>query len=121
MPVIVPEVMEFCVKKNIPVFPGAFTPAEVYNAWRSGAAMVKVFPAKFFGPEYIKELKGPFADIELLACGGVTTENMSSFFSAGASAVAIGSSVFKKEWMVPGKFHYVGETIKKYIDIFKAL
>ncbi|MBS1112126.1 MAG: 2-dehydro-3-deoxyphosphogluconate aldolase, partial [Nitrospirae bacterium] len=50
MPVLVPDVMEYCVKNSIPVFPGALTPQEIYNAWNAGATMVKVFPAKFFGP-----------------------------------------------------------------------
>ncbi|MCK4519384.1 MAG: 2-dehydro-3-deoxyphosphogluconate aldolase, partial [Candidatus Omnitrophica bacterium] len=60
----------------MPVFPGAFTPQETYNAWNMGAAMVKVFPAKFFGPAYFKEIKGPFNNIELLARGGVNQNNI---------------------------------------------
>ena len=66
MPVLVKDIVEYCLNSKIPVFPGAFTPQEVYQAHKAGATMVKVFPAKFFGPEYIRELKGPFNDIELL-------------------------------------------------------
>ena len=97
MPVFIKPVVRYCVKNKIPVFPGALSPQEIYHAWNEGAAMVKVFPAKFFGPEYFRKIKGPFADIELLACAGVTPQNMSEYFSCGASAVAFGSSVFKKE------------------------
>ena len=49
LPTFVKEVVEYCVKREIPVFPGALTPQEIYTAWRGGATMVKVFPAKFFG------------------------------------------------------------------------
>lgn len=98
-PVLVKEVARYCVKHKIPVFPGALTPSEIYAAWEAGATMVKVFPAQFFGPEYFKEIKGPFQDIELLACGGVTPQNIKVYFSSGASAVAFGGSVFRKEWL----------------------
>ena len=121
MPVVINEVMEYCVKNVIPVFPGAFTPGEIYNAWQRGAAMVKLFPAKFFGPEYFKEIKGPFNDIELLACAGVTAENMGSYFLNGASAVSFGANVFKKEWLEAGDFKNIGQSIKKYIEKYKTI
>lgn len=119
LPAAISEVVESCVKKSIPVFPGALTPQEIYNAWRMGATMVKVFPAKFFGPAYFKEIKGPFADIELLACGGVTPDNIKSFFSAGASAVAFGASVFKKEWLKLRKFGEIETGIKTLLSARK--
>ncbi|MFH1594112.1 MAG: bifunctional 4-hydroxy-2-oxoglutarate aldolase/2-dehydro-3-deoxy-phosphogluconate aldolase [Candidatus Omnitrophota bacterium] len=115
MPTLVPAIMEFCTKEKIPVFPGALTPQEIYNAWNAGATMVKVFPVKFFGPDYIKEIKGPLDKIELLACGGVRPDNISSFLSNGASAVAFGGSVFKGEWLEKGKFSLIAECIRSLI------
>lgn len=115
MPVLINEVVEYCVKNKIAVFPGALTPQEVYNAWSKGATMVKVFPAGYFGPAYIKELKGPFKDIQLLACGGVTAENIKAYFDSGVSAVAFGASIFKKEWLAAGKFSFIQEAIKALI------
>lgn len=119
LPAFVPEIVSFCVDNKIPVFPGALTPQEIYNAWTQGASMVKVFPAKFFGPEYFKEIKGPFQNIQLLACGGVTPDNIQSFFSCGASAVAFGASVFKKEWLAAANFSLIEEKIKKLIAGYK--
>ena len=116
MPVLIEDVIKHCVKNKIPVFPGALTPQEIYNAWNAGATMVKVFPSNFFGPEYFKEIKGPFNDIELLACGGVTPENMKNYFSNGASAVAFGASVFKKEWLTKKDFVSIGAAVKKYME-----
>ncbi|MEI8175512.1 MAG: bifunctional 4-hydroxy-2-oxoglutarate aldolase/2-dehydro-3-deoxy-phosphogluconate aldolase [Candidatus Omnitrophota bacterium] len=114
-PVLVPEVVKYCVKKKIPVFPGALTPQEVYNAWNAGATMVKVFPTGALGPDYIKELKGPFDDIELLACGGVTPENVKEYFAAGASAVAFGGSVFRKYWLLEKDYDDIYTSIKNYL------
>ncbi|MDP2929596.1 MAG: bifunctional 4-hydroxy-2-oxoglutarate aldolase/2-dehydro-3-deoxy-phosphogluconate aldolase [Candidatus Omnitrophota bacterium] len=117
-PVLIEDVMKYCVKNKIPVFPGALTPSEIYNAWNAGAAMVKVFPSGSFGPKYFKEIKGPFNDIELLACGGVTPENMKEYFSSGASAIAFGEGVFKREWLTGKDFKSIGEAVKRYITGF---
>lgn len=115
MPTLVPDVLDYCTANTIPAFPGAFTPQEVHNAWKAGATMVKVFPTTFVGPEYIKELKGPFGDVELLACGGVTPESIHPFFKSGASAVAFGGSVFKSEWLQKRDFSNIEDGIKKLI------
>ncbi|MBU2540659.1 MAG: bifunctional 4-hydroxy-2-oxoglutarate aldolase/2-dehydro-3-deoxy-phosphogluconate aldolase [Candidatus Omnitrophica bacterium] len=119
MPTLVAAVCEYCTKNKIPVFPGALTPQEIYNAWNAGATMVKIFPAKLFGPAYIKELKGPLPQIELLACGGVGPENIQSFFSSGASAVAFGSSLFRKDWLSKRDFSSIEKNLKALIAAFR--
>jgi 2-dehydro-3-deoxyphosphogluconate aldolase/(4S)-4-hydroxy-2-oxoglutarate aldolase len=114
-PVFVKDVTAYCAKNKIPVFPGALTPAEIYQAWQEGATMVKVFPAKCFGPEYFKEVKGPFQDIELLAVGGITPENIREYFNNGASAVAFGASVFRKDWIEKQEYQKITSSIKDYL------
>jgi len=81
--------------------------------------MVKVFPSGSFGPEYFKEIKGPFNDIELLACGQVTPENMRDYFACGANAVAFGASVFRKDWLVKKDYASIGASVKRYIEALK--
>jgi len=115
LPVLVRDTLRYCVKKKIPVFPGALTPQEIYRAWQDGATMVKVFPAKFFGPEYFRQIKGPFSDIELLACAGVTPQNMRAYFACGASAIAFGASVFKKDWLQKRDYASIMSAIKAYL------
>jgi 2-dehydro-3-deoxyphosphogluconate aldolase/(4S)-4-hydroxy-2-oxoglutarate aldolase len=120
LPVLIGEVVEYCVKNKIAVFPGALTPTEIYRAWASGATMVKVFPAKVFGPAYMKEIKGPFDDIELLACGGVNPDTIQAFFSSGASAAAFGASVFKKEWIERKEFNLIKDSIQSLIKGYRS-
>jgi 2-dehydro-3-deoxyphosphogluconate aldolase/(4S)-4-hydroxy-2-oxoglutarate aldolase len=115
MPAIIDEVMDHCAKNVIPVFPGALTPGEIYRAWNLGATMVKVFPSGVFGPAYFKEIKGPFENIELMACGGVRAENLPDYFAGGASAVTFGASIFKKEWIVAKEFGKITDEVKKLI------
>ncbi len=109
MPTLVREVVAECNQRKIPVFPGALTPQEISDAWNAGATMVKVFPAKFFGPSYFKEIKGPFDKIELLACGGVDAGNLADFFTCGASAVAFGGSIFQPQWLAESRYDEVGK------------
>lgn len=114
-PVLIEEVNKYCVKNKIPVFSGALTPTEIYKAWITGAAMVKVFPASVFGPSYFKEIKGPFNEIELMATGGVTAETIPQYFSNGASAVAFGASVFRKDWIYNKNFNLIKKSVKNYV------
>jgi len=121
MPVLVREVMRYCVKRKIPVFPGALTPQEIHRAWQKGATMVKIFPARLYGPEYFKEIKGPLNEVDLMACGGVTPENLASYFENGASAVTLGSRVFRKEWLDAKDFKKIGQCIKTYTHAYLAV
>jgi 2-dehydro-3-deoxyphosphogluconate aldolase/(4S)-4-hydroxy-2-oxoglutarate aldolase len=120
MPVLAGDVVSYCVKSKIPCFPGALSPQEVFDAWEAGATMVKVFPSGFFGPGYFKELKGPFDGIELMACGGVTPDNMKDYFAAGASAVSFGASVFRKDWLNKDGYKKIGKAIKAFVDAYHS-
>jgi len=116
MPVLARDVVAYCVKNKIAVFPGGLTPQEIYQAWQEGATMVKVFPAKMFGPEYLREIKGPFNDIKLMAVSGVTPQNMREYFACGASAVAFGGSVFSRQRLQNGDYSGITSAIKAYLQ-----
>jgi len=108
-------VASYCRDQALPHFPGALTPSEIEKAWRTGACMVKVFPASQWGPKYFREIKGPFEDILLMAVGGVTTDNISDYFSSGASAVAVGGSVFSQSRMANGEFSKIRDDLEKIL------
>jgi len=115
-PILARDVAVYCINQSIPVFPGAFTPQEIYNAWKVGVTMVKVFPSKVIGPEFFKEIKGPFNNIKLMACGGVNPDNIASFFNNGADAVAFGASIFNPGLIKEKKFTEIGNRINKLIN-----
>ncbi len=94
-PATVPEVIVEAHKNDVPVISGAFTPTEVINAYHLGCELIKIFPAEFLGPKYIKSLKAPMPYVNLVPTGGVSINNMHEWFENGASAVAIGSSILK--------------------------
>jgi 2-dehydro-3-deoxyphosphogluconate aldolase/(4S)-4-hydroxy-2-oxoglutarate aldolase len=115
-PALVPEVQEWARANGIPTLPGAFTPTEILAAHRSGAAMVKLFPAKSAGgPAYVRELRGPFRDIPLLACGGVSPENARDYLDAGIDALAFGGSVFTTRRLADGDAEAVARSIRSLL------
>jgi 2-dehydro-3-deoxyphosphogluconate aldolase/(4S)-4-hydroxy-2-oxoglutarate aldolase len=95
-PVMDLDVMKICQEANVPIFPGAYTPLEIYNAWKAGASAVKIFPATQLGPTYVKDVLAPLSDVKLLPTGGVSINNIQDFFIAGAVGVGMGSSLFDK-------------------------
>lgn len=117
-PVLVEEVIEKAVDLGIPIFPGAFTPTEIFRAWSLGATMVKVFPAGIGGPTYIKDVLAPLDNVLLMPSGGVTPENYTQFLQAGASAVGIGSNLFPKKMVedrdAAGLRAYYQELVRNY-------
>ena len=93
-PIVVNDVIEKCVAIDVPIFPGAFTPTEIFQAWSLGASMIKVFPAFQLGPAFIQAVKAPFPQIKLMPTGGVGSEDLLSYKNAGADAFGIGSPLF---------------------------
>jgi 2-dehydro-3-deoxyphosphogluconate aldolase/(4S)-4-hydroxy-2-oxoglutarate aldolase len=73
--------------------PGAMTPTEILAAWRAGADVVKVFPARALGPRYIADVLAPLPDVLLMPTGGVDATNAADYLRAGAVAVAVGGNL----------------------------
>lgn len=96
-PILDLEVVRYCVATGIPIFPGAYTPTEIHQAWSAGASAVKVFPATQLGPTYIKDVLAPLHEIKLIPTGGVDASNMNSFMKAGAYGLGMGSSLIDKK------------------------
>jgi len=77
--------------------PGALTPTEIVTAWRAGADVVKVFPARAFGPRYIADLLAPLPQIPLMPAGGVDETNAADYLHAGAVGVAVGGRLVAED------------------------
>ena len=116
MPVLIDEIAIICRERNVPFFPGAFTPQEVFYAWESGASMVKIFPAGLGGPKHIKSLKGPFDKIKMMAVGGISIENIEDYFKSGADAVAFGASIFDRELIEQKEFDTIERLIRCFVE-----
>lgn len=94
--------IEICKRYSVPVIPGAFTPTEIIKAWEAGADMVKVFPASFFGPAYLKAIKAPLPQVKLVPVGGVDAGNAAEFIRKGAEVLGVGSALINTALLKAG-------------------
>ena len=112
-PVVDEKVIKKCVKWGIPIFPGAFSPLEIYTASKYGATGVKVFPANHLGPSYIKDVLAPFQHLKLYPTGGVNLENISAYFKAGAKGLGMGGTLFLASFLETKDYENLGLHFEK--------
>lgn len=120
-PITEPGMIAACRAHDTFVAPGAFTPTEIVSAWDKGADIVKVFPATSLGPQYFRDLKGPFPQIRLMPTGGVTVENAREFIKAGASAVGIGTALVDKKAVEAGDWNALTEKARQLVESLRGL
>ena len=115
-PCLVPEVIDAAHRTDVAVLPGALSPSEVFEAFRLGGDMVKVFPAQSVGgAAYLRALRGPFPEIPLVPTGGVTLENLHEMFKAGAAAVGVGTELISKDALARRDYDAIGALAKRFL------
>lgn len=119
-PALRPDVIELARRYSVPVMSGALTPTEVVNAWEAGADIVKIFPAEFFGPAYIKSIKAPLPQVELVPTGGVNPGNVGEFLRAGATATAAGSSLVEAKALQEKHWAAITAKAKEFVAAVAA-
>ena len=110
--------VEICRRYGVAVFPGALTPTEIVTAWQAGADAVKVFPCSAVGgAKYLKAIKAPLPQIELIPTGGVSLATGAEFLEAGAMALGVGGDLVDNKAVRAGKPEIVTENARKYLEI----
>ena len=105
-----------CQRQDVAVMPGALTPTEVVQAWNAGADFVKVFPAGAVGgPSYLKALKAPLPEIELVPTGGVSLKTAADFIKAGAAALGVGSDLVD----IKAQAATITERAKQFVEVVR--
>ena len=110
------EVIRTSRSYGLPIMPGAMTPTEIWNAAAAGADYVKVFPASALGPGFFREIRGPFAEIPLMATGGINLENARDFITFGVDALGVGGALIPK---ANDEFDRCGEIAQRLLEIVR--
>ncbi len=114
------KTITFCRDNAVAVFPGALTPTEVVHAWNAGADAVKVFPAGAVGgANYIKALKAPLPQIELVPTGGVSLKTAADFIKAGAMALGVGADMVDTKALREGNDGLITERARQFLEIVR--
>ena len=89
------EVNKVCKEMNVLYLPGCMTVGEIMKAMDAGNKMIKLFPGDVFGAKYVKAIKAPIPNVEIMPTGGVSVDNIEEWFANGVSCVGVGSSLIK--------------------------
>ncbi len=113
-----PEIVDYCIAKNIPVFPGCISPSEVAQAVKRGLKVVKFFPAEQSGGlAMIKAMAAPYHMLKFMPTGGINTENLKEYLACDKILCCGGSWMVKGDMIKAGEF----EKIKKLTQEAKKL
>jgi 2-dehydro-3-deoxyphosphogluconate aldolase/(4S)-4-hydroxy-2-oxoglutarate aldolase len=100
---------------------GALTPTEVVTAWQAGADVIKIFPADAVGgPKYIKALKGPLPQVEMIPTGGVNLNTAADFLRAGACAIAVGGELVNAELIKSNNYDEMENRARQFLGAVKS-
>jgi 2-dehydro-3-deoxyphosphogluconate aldolase/(4S)-4-hydroxy-2-oxoglutarate aldolase len=114
------ETVSLCKRYGVCVMPGALTPTEIVAAWQAGADFVKVFPAGALGgANYIKSLKAPLPQVEIVPTGGVSLKTAADFIRAGASALGVGADLVDLTALNEGNASLITQRARQYVEIVK--
>jgi 2-dehydro-3-deoxyphosphogluconate aldolase/(4S)-4-hydroxy-2-oxoglutarate aldolase len=118
-PAVVPDVIDVANRYCVPVYSGAFTASEVLLAMRSGAAMVKIFPAQLGGPKYMTNLRMVYPEVNLIPSGGVNLETAGEFIRCGACAVSGARTFMDRERIAAEGIGWITGQVARYVEIVR--
>lgn len=117
-----PEIVDFCLGKNIPVFPGCITPSEVAQAVKRGLRIVKFFPAaQFGGVSTIQALAAPYTMVKFMPTGGVNANNLKDYLACSKILCCGGSWMVNAGLIKEGKFEQILEMTKEAVALVKSI
>jgi 2-dehydro-3-deoxyphosphogluconate aldolase/(4S)-4-hydroxy-2-oxoglutarate aldolase len=112
--------IEMCHRYGVAVLPGALTPTEIVTAWEAGADVVKIFPASSLGgAKYLKSVKAPLPQVEMIPTGGVSLATAAEFLEAGAFALGVGADLVNLKAIAEGHPEIITENARKYLAIVR--
>ncbi len=114
-PVMRPEIIAVCNRYSVPIVCGAYTPTEALAAHEAGADFIKIFPADGLGPDYIKAIRAPLPQLQIIPTGGVDVHTAGDFIRAGCVAVAAGGSLVSKSALASGDWDALAETARAFV------
>lgn len=122
-PGFVPEVAHFLKSKEVLYTPGCMTPTEIIAAENTGIKLIKLFPGNILGTDFLSSIKDLFPSLVFMTTGGVETTHASieSWFSAGASAVGLGSKLISKKRMEERDYAIIENETKKMLEIIQTI
>lgn len=117
-----PEVVDYCLEKNIPVLPGCISPSEVAQAVKRGLKVVKFFPAEPAGGlPMIKAMAAPYSELKFMPTGGINAKNLNDYLNCDKIICCGGSWMVKGDLVKAGDFDKIKALTKEAKDLVKSI
>lgn len=117
-----PEIVDYCLSREIPIFPGCVTPSEVAQAVKRGLKVVKFFPAEQYGGvSAIKALAAPYTMVRFMPTGGVSLKNLKDYLSCDKIIACGGSWMVKGDLIEAGEFDKIREMTKEAVTLAEEI
>lgn len=116
------EIVDYCIKKDIPALPGIVTPSEAAEAVKKGLKVVKFFPAEQFGGvATIKALAAPYTMLKFMPTGGVSVNNLKDYLSCDKIVCCGGSWMVKGDLIKAGEFDKIEQMTKEAVELARSI
>ena len=117
-----PEIVDYCIDKDIPVVPGCMTPSEVAQGVKRGLEVLKFFPAQQAGGvAMIKAMAAPYTSVMFMPTGGINADNLEQYLSFKKIAACGGSWMVKADLIDSGNFEKIAEFTKEAVRLVKSI
>ena len=118
-PCVIDDVIDVANRYQVPIFSGAFTATEVFNAMRKGVTAVKIFPGALGGAKYMTNLKMVFPEVNLIPSGGITEQNVVEFIKCGACAVSGARTFMNFEMIEKEGIGWVTKQVAHFVELIQ--
>lgn len=113
-----PEIVDYCLEKDIPVFPGCITPSEVAQAAKRGIEVVKFFPAEQAGGvAMIRSLAAPYTGMKFMPTGGISAKNLRDYLECDKILCCGGSWMVKSDLIHQGEFDRIRDLTREAVEL----
>lgn len=116
-PVLDLEVIEVCHSYSRVAVPGIMTPTEAQTAWKAGADIIKLFPAASLGTDYVRNLLGPMSELDIMAVGGISADNLTAFLENGVRCFGIGGELVNKKLAAAHDFESITHRARTFVEL----
>ncbi|MBO0719497.1 MAG: bifunctional 4-hydroxy-2-oxoglutarate aldolase/2-dehydro-3-deoxy-phosphogluconate aldolase [Blastocatellia bacterium] len=117
-----PAVVDYCLAKSVPIFPGVCTPTEIELALAKGVDVLKFFPAEQMGGVgFLKTVCAPYRQVRFIPTGGIDTENLGRYLALPEVVACGGSWMVRPELMNAGEFDRISQLVKEAVALVNDL
>ena len=115
-----PEIVDYCISKNIEVVPGIVTPSELAQAVKRGLTRVKFFPAEAAGGlAMIKAMCAAYTNVRIMPTGGINAKNIGDYLACDKIFCCGGSWMVKGDLIKAGEFDKIKEMTAEAVEVVK--